>query len=133
MKRTLCVALVATALVLTSIPSALAGPPRPPGPPIHHYCGHPHGGAGFWWAVAGITGLAIATSALSHPEPVVAAPVYYTTPPVVPQPQTVVAPPAQPSQTYWYYCDDSRSYYPHVTDCPSGWQTVPATPPDLTR
>ncbi|OQX20793.1 MAG: hypothetical protein BWK76_00290 [Desulfobulbaceae bacterium A2] len=115
---------MATALVLTSIPSALAGPPGP------HHGGHHHGGAGFWWAVAGITGLAIATSALSQPEPVVAAPVYYTTPPVVTQPQTVVA---QPSQTYWYYCDDSQSYYPHVTTCPSGWRTVPATPPDLTR
>jgi hypothetical protein len=31
----------------------------------------------------------------------------------------------------WYYCPDSRMFYPHVSECPSGWQAVPATPPDV--
>ena len=26
----------------------------------------------------------------------------------------------------WYYCSDPPGYYPYVTQCYSGWQTVPA-------
>jgi hypothetical protein len=29
----------------------------------------------------------------------------------------------------WYYCPESKAYYPYVTECPGGWQTVPAQPP----
>ena len=29
---------------------------------------------------------------------------------------------------YWYYCPDSRSYYPQVRDCASGWERVSPTP-----
>jgi hypothetical protein len=29
----------------------------------------------------------------------------------------------------WYYCPESKAYYPYVRECPSGWQTVPAQPP----
>jgi hypothetical protein len=28
----------------------------------------------------------------------------------------------------WYYCPDSKTYYPYVMECPGGWQTVPAQP-----
>jgi hypothetical protein len=39
-------------------------------------------------------------------------------------------PVAQPAaQHFWYYCDAARGYYPYVASCPSGWKTVPATPP----
>ena len=31
----------------------------------------------------------------------------------------------------WYYCRDSQMFYPHVSECPSGWQAVPAVPPDM--
>jgi len=27
----------------------------------------------------------------------------------------------------WYYCCDPVSYYPYVTKCSTGWQTVPAS------
>jgi hypothetical protein len=38
------------------------------------------------------------------------------------------APPQQ--QGYWYYCADSKTYYPYVKDCPAGWQkVVPQTQP----
>ena len=54
---------------------------------------------------------------------------------VAPQPQTYIeqgapqAAPAQPApQNYWYYCPDSRAYYPYVRDCASGWQRVSPTP-----
>lgn len=33
----------------------------------------------------------------------------------------------------WYYCPESKGYYPYVKECPGGWQTVPAQPPDMER
>lgn len=61
-------------------------------------------------------------------------------------PPAVVAVPAQPPQyiersdeepqyaepaapAYWYHCAKPEGYYPYVTSCPGGWQTVPAQPP----
>ena len=44
-------------------------------------------------------------------------------------PGPVTAAPAPQAGSYWYYCAASRTYYPYVSSCPSGWQTVPATPP----
>lgn len=33
---------------------------------------------------------------------------------------------APPPQNYWYYCAESRGYYPYVKECPGGWlQVVP--------
>ena len=69
-------------------------------------------------------------------------PPYYYYPPYYP-PTTVVVP-AQPtvyveqggqqsappqSQGYWYYCADSRAYYPYVKDCQGSWQRVSPQPP----
>jgi hypothetical protein len=61
-------------------------------------------------------------------------PAYYYPPPVVAAPPVYVErteaaspPPAEP---YWYYCPDSRTYYPYVKDCRSPWQRVPARPPN---
>jgi hypothetical protein len=63
-------------------------------------------------------------------------PSYYYYPPTV-----VVAPPAAPpvyverndapaqAQSYWYYCEQSRGYYPYVKECPGGWKAVPPAPP----
>ena len=61
-------------------------------------------------------------------------PYYY--PPAVAVPSTPPAyieqaqpePSSAPSDV-WYYCPDSRTYYPYVKECPGGWQTVPAQPP----
>ena len=36
--------------------------------------------------------------------------------------------PAEPTG-WWYYCEPTRTYYPYVRECPSGWLRVPATPP----
>ena len=33
------------------------------------------------------------------------------------------------SDAYWYYCADSRAYYPYVKECPGGWQRVVPQPP----
>lgn len=38
------------------------------------------------------------------------------------------AAPAQP-QGEWYYCGDSKAYYPYVRECAGAWQRVPAQPP----
>lgn len=36
--------------------------------------------------------------------------------------------PAQQPQGYWYYCADSKTYYPYVKECPGGWQRVVPQP-----
>jgi hypothetical protein len=59
---------------------------------------------------------------------------YYAAPPVVVRqsPPAYVQPPTPPQQpAYWYYCPDSRTYYPYVKECTSGWLTVvpPSTAP----
>jgi hypothetical protein len=63
-------------------------------------------------------------------------PPYYYYPPAVvytapPAPQTYVERNDQPAaqQSYWYYCESSRGYYPYVKECPSGWKAVPPAPP----
>ncbi len=33
------------------------------------------------------------------------------------------------SSGFWYYCPESRAYYPYVRRCPGGWQKVPSQPP----
>jgi hypothetical protein len=55
------------------------------------------------------------------------APVYYpASPPVFVERDA----PAQeaPPQSWWYHCEQTRSYYPYVKTCPGGWQRVPPTP-----
>jgi hypothetical protein len=42
------------------------------------------------------------------------------------------AAPAEPlmQDPYWYYCEESRTYYPYVKECPGGWlPVVPNTAP----
>lgn len=54
---------------------------------------------------------------------------------VVPAPQPRIwieresAEPAAPVPGFWYYCPESRAYYPSVGACPGGWQRVPPQPP----
>ena len=89
-----------------------------------------HGGRlGWWWVVGGVW--------YFYPQPVYPFPNPYVPPVVVQQPPPVYverpqsgaqpAPGAQPPAT-WYYCDQSRAYYPYVRACPGGWKPVPATP-----
>ena len=55
-----------------------------------------------------------------YPPVVVADPLYS-------QPSPVVQVPSP--QTYWYYCRESNSYYPYVSQCPGGWEQVTPQPP----
>ena len=55
------------------------------------------------------------------------APGYFYSPPLVETPPVVATPPAvHPSNGdgYWYFCPDSRAYYPYVLECPSQWMRV---------
>lgn len=61
-------------------------------------------------------------------------PYYYPPTVVVPaSPPTYVeqqpVPQASQASGYWYYCTQSRSYYPYVKDCPGGWERVSPQPP----
>ncbi len=78
--------------------------------------------------------------AYTYPEPVYAYPApVYAYPPVVVQPsappvyiEREAAPAASAptqSQNDWYYCAESKAYYPYVAQCPAGWQRVPAQAP----
>jgi hypothetical protein len=58
-------------------------------------------------------------------------PAYYAAPgPSYPtyieqSPSAAAAPaPSQASSAYWYYCPDSKTYYPYVQQCASQWQQV---------
>src|SRR5262245_14635856 len=60
-------------------------------------------------------------------------PAYYYPPPYYYPPA-----PAQPTEYieridpsergWWYYCEQSRNYYPHVKDCEAGWRRVAPVP-----
>ena len=55
------------------------------------------------------------------------APVYQpATPPVYVERDQPAA--EGPAQNWWYYCDQSQSYYPYVKTCPGGWKRVAPTP-----
>lgn len=104
---------------------------------LHHWrSGHWHHGAhsgrtGWWWVIGGTW--------YFYPQPVYPFPDPYRPPVVVVEQAPVVvqvpapapvqpAPAPQPAQQLWYYCEPAKAYYPYVATCPSGWQTVPATP-----
>lgn len=59
---------------------------------------------------------------------------YYPPAVIVPAPSAYVeeAPSAvystHPVQSVYYYCAESKTYYPYVRACAGGWQQVPAQP-----
>ena len=87
------------------------------------------GRVGWWWIVGGVY--------YYYPAPIYPYPDPYVPGGVVmapaPAPVPVMPAPAAPLQAQdlppvWYYCDASKSYYPYVSECPTGWRTVPAKP-----
>jgi len=40
------------------------------------------------------------------------------------------APPQQQSENYWYFCPETKGYYPYVQQCQGGWQRVVPQPPN---
>ncbi|MCK7492142.1 MAG: hypothetical protein MZW92_11245 [Comamonadaceae bacterium] len=57
---------------------------------------------------------------------------YYAYPPAAydPLPDYSSSATAQPPSATWYYCREAKTYYPYVSECPGGWESVPATPPE---
>jgi hypothetical protein len=49
---------------------------------------------------------------------------YYPPPPVIVQEQPEPYIQEREEDRYWYYCPDSRGYYPYVRKCPNGWMKV---------
>jgi hypothetical protein len=37
--------------------------------------------------------------------------------------------PVQAQGNWWYYCGESKAYYPYVRECPAGWEHVSPQPP----
>jgi hypothetical protein len=101
-----------------------------------HWGGGHHGGHWGWGAGAVIGGALVAGALLSpwyyrpyyyypsytvveYPEPTV----YYQQP-VAPAAVTVAPSAPADAGNWWYYCNDTRSYYPYVQSCASQWQRV---------
>jgi len=134
---------------LASLVSAMVFAQWGPGPyPIHrfherHYevwrggswfHGNYGGRLGWYWVVGGIY--------YFYPRPIYPYPDPYM-PGVLVTPNSGPMAPPPPSQpptpmlqgqnlpSVWYFCESSKGYYPYVSECPSGWKTVPASPPQL--
>jgi hypothetical protein len=95
--------------------------------------GWDRGGGWGWggaWIAPALIGGAIGYD-LAYPYyPYYPYPVYQQPYPVYTQPAPAYAPSvAPPSVQYWYFCTAANAYYPYVQSCPSGWQAVPAIPP----
>ena len=63
-----------------------------------------------------------------YPYPYYGAPTVVVQQPVTYIEQNPQVAPAPANAGWWYYCDQSRGYYPYVRECPGGWQRVPPTP-----
>jgi hypothetical protein len=110
-----CKAALATFVVVSGILVAQAATAH--GSRVH--LGVAIGGPAFWY----------------YPSPYYPWPHYYY-PPVVTVPAT---PPVyversdesaeRPASSYWYYCPDTKTYYPYVKQCASPWQRVEPRPP----
>ena len=56
---------------------------------------------------------------------------YYGAPPVAvqQQPETYIQETPQAEEpSYWYFCPDPKGYYPYVKKCPKGWLKVVPSP-----
>jgi hypothetical protein len=93
--------------------------------------GHGYGGVHFGFALGlPLYGPGYYSPYYGYPYPAYAYPpvVVQSAPPVYIEQGATQAAPA-PATADWYYCAASRSYYPYVSECPAGWQRVPARPP----
>lgn len=119
---------------------------------IRHFGGHDYGvwrgghwnhgwhnGRSGWWWVAGGLWYFYPVPVYPYPNPYVPPLVVEGSPPstvVIQAPLSQSPPPPGPeavpqSPQNWYYCESAKGYYPYVTSCPSGWQMVPASPPEM--
>jgi hypothetical protein len=82
----------------------------------------------YYYAPAYYPPVAVAPPTYVEQPQVQQAPLYQSQPQAPsyqPEPQQQAAP--QPGNM-WYYCNESRAYYPYVKSCPAGWQQVTPQP-----
>ncbi len=94
-----------------------------------------HDGRFGWWWIVGPSWMMYNTPIYPYPDPMLP-PAYIVDEPVQPSVtfvQPVSPPPPPASAQVWYHCRRPEGYYPYIPTCPSGWQTVPAVPPDAGR
>jgi len=118
------------AAVVAAAPADARGPYR--GSYVH--AGHYHGGYGYRSRI--VFGFNVGTPwgypyAYPYAYPYYAP--YYSAPYVIQQQPSVYveqpqAQPAQPPAGYWYYCAETRAYYPYVKECAAGWERVAPQP-----
>lgn len=102
----------------------------------HGHSGNWHGNGGSWSGSVGFYfGAPLGWPGWYSP------PYYYPYYPYYPYyyPQVIVTSPpvyierptqaAEAQQNWWYYCAESKTYYPYVKHCPGGWQRVTPQPP----
>jgi len=63
-----------------------------------------------------------------YPSPYYYPPAYAPSSPPVYVERQDAAPESAPATAYWYYCAESKTYYPYVKHCPAGWQRVAPQP-----
>lgn len=61
-------------------------------------------------------------------------PPYYYFPPEPEAPTVYIEQSSEPKESaqqpaYWYYCPESKGYYPDVKECPGGWQQLVSESP----
>ena len=58
-------------------------------------------------------------------------PAYYPSGPTtyIEQGSGEAVPQQQAPEHWWYYCAESKMYYPYAKECPGGWQRVSPQPP----
>lgn len=144
MRRNMAVAVIIFVLALLASSVAWAG-----GSHQGHWGGHgsAHGSAHYGHHhhhTHGSVGIVVGAPLFGYPYygSYYGAPPYYAYPPVV----AYSSPPVyiergdeqgqiqgqgqiQPAPAYWYFCSEPRGYYPYISQCPKGWQQVPAQPP----
>lgn len=76
-----------------------------------------------WWWIVGDFWYWYPAIVSPYPDPYI--------PPVVDRAPPAPAVQAQAPASMWYYCDRPSGYYPYVSECPSGWRAVPASPPSM--
>ena len=58
-------------------------------------------------------------------------PYYPETPAIIQQQPQEYIQPAPQEQYYWYFCPNTKTYYPYVKKCPGGWlKVIPPAPPE---
>lgn len=94
--------------------------------------GRYYGGVGIYMGPGAFWGPPLYPRPFYYPSPYGYGPYYAPAPVVVVPPTQQVyieqhSEPVEPvheNRRFWYYCDDARSYYPYVKECPGGWQKV---------